>query len=338
MGCVASYMDMTDPSRFHRIWQGWRKEIIRGLVLFTVVVFVGLAATRMFGVIPFHIGDHGFDLGDLELGNRTWTEDFRWAGTIAPDQAVWIRNLNGPVTVEPAAGDSLVVTAEKSWRRSSPESVRIVAVPHAGSVTVCALWEGDQSTCGENGTYSVKDVRNNDVAVRFTVRLPRGVKVDASTVNGSLVVNDASAPVTLETVNGKIAVATAQGPVRAITKNGSIEATIQALGASGDVVLKTINGSISVALPPDLNADLDAQTMTGRVNTDFPLQVVGRISQRHVRAKIGAGGRQLTLRTEIGRASCREAGARVETAPGAAPPRPPRPNRRPSATTTVQPR
>lgn len=328
------------PARLHRFWQGWRKEIVRGVLLFAVVVGVGLAVTRMSGVIPFHIDGRGFDFGDLDLANRSWTESFRYAGAIAPDHLVWIRNTNGPITVEPADGDSLVVTAEKSWRQSSPESVRIVAVPQAGAVTVCALWDADQATCGENGSYSVKGARRNDVAVRFTVHLPRGVRVDASTINGPLVVSDASAPVTLETVNGKIDVTTAQGPVRATTVNGGIHVIIQALGPSGDVALKTVNGSISAALPANLNADLEAETMTGRVNTDFPLQVVGRISQRHVQAKIGSGGRRLTLRTVNGSINIQEAhpaGALPPAPPTA--PTPARPARTArTARTTVQPR
>ncbi|MBI1967552.1 MAG: DUF4097 family beta strand repeat protein [Gemmatimonadetes bacterium] len=308
-----------EASRLHRIWLGWRKEIIRGVVLFAIVVGVGIAVTRMFGVLPFHLGEHvsraGLDFGDLDLDNRAWVESFRWTGKVAPDQWVWIRNLNGPVSVEPAAGDSLVVTAEKSWRRSGPDVVEIVAVPHGGTVTVCALWPAEQRTCGENGSYSLKGVRKNDVAVRFTVSLPRGVKIDVSTVNGRLEVTGATAPVTLATVNGRIEAITTQGPIKATTVNGSIDVTMGALAPVGDVELKTVNGSITAALPPNLNADLDAQTVSGRVNTDFPLQVVGRISSRHVQAKIGSGGRQLNLRTVNGSIDIQEAGGATPALP-----------------------
>ena len=324
-------MDMAhnehEASRLHRIWRGWRKEIIRGLVLFVVVVGIGLAVTRMFGVLPLHVGRRGgFDFGDFSLDHRNWVESFRWAGQVAPDQWVWIRNLNGPVSVESAPGDSLVVTAEKSWRRSSPDAVEIVAVPHGGTVTVCALWEADHRSCGANGDYAVKGVRKNDVAVRFTVHLPRGVKLDVSTVNGRLEVRGASAPVTLETVNGEIEAVTSQGPVRATTVNGSIDVRMDELAATGDIALKTVNGSITAAFPAGLDADLDAQTVTGRVNTGFPLQVVGRISSRHVRATIGSGGRQVNLRTVNGSIEIQEAGGAAAPAiPPAAPSAPVQP-------------
>jgi DUF4097 and DUF4098 domain-containing protein YvlB len=107
--------------------------------------------------------------------------------------------------------------------------------------------------------------------------------------------------------------------------NGSIDVRMDALTASGDVALKTVNGSITAALPARLNADLDAQTVTGRVNTDFPLQVVGRISSRHVRATIGSGGRKLSLQTVNGSIEIQDASA------GAAPesPKPPLPPAQP---------
>lgn len=328
-------------SRLHRIWTGWRKEIIRGAVLFAIVLGIGLVLTRMVGVMPLHVGRGGsgfdFGFGDLNLDDRSWVESFHWSGKVAPAQSVWIRNTNGPVSVEASEGDSLVVTAEKSWRRSDPERVQIVVVPEGGSVTICALWDAAERSCGASGGYSVKNIRKNDVAVRFHVQLPRGVKIDASTINGRLDVRGATAPVTLETVNGGIDAATSSGPINATTVNGGIRVAMDALTGTGDVSLKTVNGSITAELPRGLNALLDAQTMNGRVNTAFPLQVTGRISSRHVQARIGDGGRQLNLETVNGSIDIQESGAAAPLPE--APARPARPARRAApAATVVQPR
>jgi DUF4097 and DUF4098 domain-containing protein YvlB len=138
------------------------------------------------------------------------------------------------------------------------------------------------------------------VAVRFTVHLPRGVLVDASTVNGQVTVADAGAPVVAHTVNGAIHAATSQGPIKATTVNGSIEAAIGSLGREGGVELQTVNGSITAVLPPDLNAHLEASTVNGRVETAYPVVVQGRVDPRHLTAQIGSGGPRLTLSTVNG--------------------------------------
>jgi len=61
-----------------------------------------------------------------------------------------------------------------------------------------------------------------------------------------------------------------------------------------------VNGGITAELPEHLNADLEASTVSGRVSTDLPIQLVGRVSPRQVRARIGQGGRRLAMTTVNG--------------------------------------
>src|SRR5262249_341349 len=148
---------------------------------------------------------------------------------LKPTQRVWIRNTNGPIDVVAGTRDSLVIQAEKSWRMSDPQSVQLVPVLTERGLTVCAVWEARDSRCNEGGDYKMNGVKKNDVAVRFTVQLPRHVPVDASTVNGGLQIAGVSAPVQAGTVNGRIEVSTSTGPVQATTVNGSIEAVMLSL-------------------------------------------------------------------------------------------------------------
>jgi hypothetical protein len=291
-------------AQLREFWLGWRREILRGGVIFTAVVVVGLAVTRMFGWIPLGIAQ-GFDLHNWDFdgaGNsssRDWQQAYRWAGPISASHWVWIRNTNGPVVVEASASDSLVVEADKSARHSNPDDVEIRAVEHDGTVTFCAVWRAAVMECGPDGAYRIKDQKKGDVAVRFRVLLPRGVKLDVSTVNGPVDVTGAEGALTLATVNGRIDAA-GQGPIRATTVNGSIHATMAALSGDGPVELKTVNGSIMAQLPAQLNAELDASTVSGRVSTELPIQLIGRVSPRNVKARIGTGGRRIILGTVNG--------------------------------------
>ena len=294
------------PSPFRQFLSTWRREIIRGGVLFGLVLIAGLALSRgrFASAVPWEalrsFGDFDLDHdGDLFGPGREVGDEWRWTGSLKPSQQVWIRNTNGPVEVVQGTGDQLQVVIEKSWRNSQPTSVEMVPIESERGVTICALWAARDRRCGATGEYHMSNVRKNDVAVRFTVHLPRGVKVDVSTVNGEVAINGAAAPVAAATINGRVVVHTTVGPVTASTVNGSSEAAMDAL-TGGDMELETVNGSVTAVLPRSLNAIVDAETVNGRVDTDFPLQVTGKISPRHVRGTIGTGGMTLKLNTVNG--------------------------------------
>jgi hypothetical protein len=301
------------PTR--RFWRTWRREIIRGGVLFGLVVGTGLFIRSIRIHVPSPLGALGsfgdFNWGDGDGGDlfgrgRQVGDPWEYQVLLKPNQRVWIRNTNGPIDVVAGTGDSLIIHVEKSWRQSDPQSVQLIPVLSERGLTVCALWDARDRRCNEGGDYRMNGVKKNDVAVRFTVQLPRNVPVDASTVNGGLEIDGVSAPVEAATVNGRIQVNTSTGPVQATTVNGSIEANMQSL-TTGDVRLTTVNGSVSAGLPLKLNANIDAETVNGRVETDFPVKIVGKISPRHLRGTIGNGGPTLKLVTVNGSITLHEA-------------------------------
>jgi hypothetical protein len=315
-------LEQAHPTPAKRFWRTWRREIIRGGVLFGLVLGAGLFIRSVGRNVkdsihmPEALGALGsfgdFNWGDGEGGDlfgrgREVGDPWEYSIELKPSQHVWIRNTNGPIEVVAGEGNRLHVHAEKSWRMSSPSSVELVPVLTERGVTICALWEARERRCNEGGVYHMNGVKKNDVAVRFTVELPAGIPIEASTVNGGLEINGVSAPVDATTVNGRIAVNTSAGPVQATTHNGSIEAVMQNL-TSGDVSLTTVNGSVSVGLPVGINATVDASTVNGRVETDFPVKITGKISKTHLRGVIGSGGPTVKLGTVNGSVMLHEAG------------------------------
>ncbi len=317
-------MSLDQPSPFKRFLRTWRREIIRGGVLFGLVVGAGLmiraAVSNVKEHIPESLGALGsfgdFDWGNGEGGNlfdhgRSVGDRWEYRTSLKDGQHVWIRNTNGPIEVVGGTSDQLEVQAEKSWRRSNPRAVHLMKIVGESGVTICAMWEAREQRCEEGGEYRMNGVRKNDVAVRFKVALPRGVAVDVSTVNGGLNIGGVSAPVEATTVNGRIAVSTSKGPIQATTVNGSIDANMQEL-TGGDVKLTTVNGSVNAGLPLEINANIDAETVNGRVETDFPVKIMGKVSPRHLRGTIGSGGPTLKLITVNGSISLHEAQANPE--------------------------
>jgi hypothetical protein len=315
-------------------WRTWRREIIRGGVLFGLVIGAGLFL-RSVGRnvkdnihIPEALGTLGsfgdFNWGDGDGGDlfghgRQVGDPWEYRTELKPSQHVWIRNTNGPIEVVAGEGNWLQVHAEKSWRNSSPGSVELVHLLTDRGVTICALWEARERRCGDDGSdYRMNGVKKNDVAVRFTVELPAGIPIEVSTVNGGLEIGGVSAPVEANTVNGRIAVRTSTGPVQATTVNGSIEAIMQNL-TSGDVQLSTVNGSVTAGLPARINAKIDASTVNGRVESSFPITITGKVSKTHLRGTIGTGGPTVKLNTVNGSVSLHEADAGPYVHPTIAP-------------------
>jgi hypothetical protein len=230
---------------------------------------------------------------------------FTWSGMVQSGRWVYVRNLNGPVRVEEGTGSKVEVSAEKRWRRGNPEDVKITVRQvgaGGGDVIVCALWN-DRSTCDEDGYHSHSDgwFRNNenDVQVEFVVRLPAGVKVDASTVNGGVDIDGATSDVVAHTVNGSVDARSTGGPVSAHTTNGDV--MVSSAKLDGDhTEFSTVNGTITVSLPASVNADVEMRTVNGHLSSDFPLTVEGSFSPRRLHATLGKGGATLRLSTVNG--------------------------------------
>ena len=229
-------------------------------------------------------------------------QDFRWHGSIPQGQSIEIKGVNGDVHAEPSGGNDVEVTAEKRARRDDPDSVQIQVVPHAGGVTICAVYpsrDGSRPNECQPGDGGRMNVQNNDVTVRFTVRVPAGVNFIGKTVNGEVEAMRLNGDVTLTTVNGSIGFSTTGGG-RANTVNGSIRGEMGRADWTDRLEMATVNGSITLTLPSTLSTDVKASTVNGDITTDFPLTATGRITRRSVPGTIGGGGRSLSLESVNG--------------------------------------
>jgi hypothetical protein len=234
------------------------------------------------------------------------SDDFHWTGQLGAGRWLVVKNLNGSIRVEPATGDKAEVLGEKHWRRGDPDDVQFKVVKFGRNdenILICALW-GDDDDCdaeGRGGRGHGRGHHNSgDVSVEFTVKLPAGVKVDVSTVNGGVEVDGARAEVAAHTVNGTVETTTSVGPVNAGTVNGDVDVRIDRLTGDDDLEFNTVNGSVTVTLPADFNGEVNMTTVNGRFRTDFPVTANGVIDPRHLRATIGKGGRRLSVHTVNG--------------------------------------
>ena len=290
-------------------WETWRSEIIRGATLFCVVLAIGLfarylvarAKERVVSHLPEALREIRGDFEpDAEGGPRTTGATWTVHSKLTPQHGLWIRNVRGSVTVEPVKGDSVQIAAIKSYRSSDTAQVRLMAVPSDRGLTVCALWPGSSGNCTAEGEFKSGGTGRSDIAVDFTVRLPRGVRLDANTVFGDIHVAGASAPIKVRTVSGDVDVETSQGPVTVGSVNGDVHARVRGFADTGGVSITTVNGSVTSELPPTLDADVEAHTINGSISTDYPLSVTGKFTTHSLKGTVGRGGRDVRITTVNG--------------------------------------
>ena len=206
-------------------------------------------------------------------------QDFRWHGSIPQGQSIEIKGVNGDIEADASGSNEVEVVAEKHARRDDPARVQIQVVPHAGGVTICAVYparDGSRPNECQPGKAGRMNAQNNDVNVHFTVKVPAGVAFVGKTVNGQVEALHLNGDVALSTVNGSVVFSTI-GVARASTVNGSIKGTMGSAEWSGTLEMSTVNGGITLEGPVGIKADIEASTLNGDSVSDFPLTVSGRV-------------------------------------------------------------
>jgi hypothetical protein len=231
------------------------------------------------------------------------SDDFQWKGHVAEGKAIEIKGISGSINAEPATSGEVEVVATKTAQRGDPETVKVQLVEHPGGVTICAIYPSGDSgvvnTCepGNGGNSSGTNVvRNTDVRVDFTVKVPAGVAFIGKTVNGEI---------SAASLSSKISTS---GYAQAKTVNGEIVASLGNASWPDALEFKTVNGAISLNLPANLNTKVSAETLNGQITSDFPMSVLGVVSRKQINGTIGGGGRELVLKTLNGSISLRRAG------------------------------
>jgi len=235
--------------------------------------------------------------------SQNTSDEFRWNGPIAQGQTVEIKGINGRITAEAGTGNEVQVLAAKTSRRSDVNTVQVKVVQHSRGVTICALYpnesgevqdcESDSGQRQRSGKFNIKD---NDVNVDFTVKVPARVSFVGKTVNGEISASQLTGNVVAKTVNGSIRISTT-GYAEATTVNGEISARVGDAQWANAVNFSTLNGGINLDLPANLSTDVEAETLNGQINSDFPINLTSLKDRRHLRGRIGAGGRELLLKT-----------------------------------------
>ncbi|MBC7349659.1 MAG: DUF4097 family beta strand repeat protein [Candidatus Aminicenantes bacterium] len=212
-----------------------------------------------------------------------YPESRRWFGSdsnVSVDYTIWIpeqasidsKSVSGDVRVEKAGGP-----------------VRVSTV--SGSVTVT----------GGKKTVSAKAVSGD---IRVT-----GVEADCelSSVSGDLQVSQVRGSVEAEVVSGSIRLQDIMEARKVSAK--SISGTVEYRGqvvSAGSYRFSSHSGDVKLYLPADASFDLEASSFSGTVTTDFPVEVMGKLSSKTIQGRVGKGGAEVSAKAFSGSVEIRK--------------------------------
>jgi len=235
---------------------------------------------------------------------ETTSGDFRWAKALSAGSRVRLQNVNGDVTVATATGNEVEVVGRR--RRGGADDIRVQVVETSNGIVACVVWPGD--SCDEDGYQGRRRSRWNDDdrdrdrgRIDLEVKVPRGVQVSAASVSGDVALNGVDGAVRASSVSGNVRIQGVRASsLRATSVSGRIEASVDALTGDGDLEFSSVSGDVIAELPRDFNADLRMSTVSGTIDSAYPITLEGRASRRGIEGRIGSGGRQLRVSTVSG--------------------------------------
>jgi len=230
-------------------------------------------------------------------------DDFHWQGKLKVGQILEVINTNGGIEGSSVAGDEARV--ENTGRGDDDGQLFIEVVEYPDGVTICAVYARDKAPgrCHRGGvsseSFSSFGWFKHRAKINFGVQVPRGVRLHATTTNGSVVCHDLNSVVEAATTNGNVEVSTSEW-TSATTTNGGIRVSMGNAKWNGELKVKTTNGSVDVTLPASAEFKVNAGTTNGKIQTDFPITIQGTFSSKDLSGTVGAGGRELKVLTTNG--------------------------------------
>jgi len=211
--------------------------------------------------------------------------------TVANGASVNVMNQFGTVSLRPASGNQVVVVANS----------------HSDKVEADCTQSGNRI---DVRTHFLQKANDDEGKVDYEIQVPNGATISAQVANGSITAENLNGDVTLRgdsasleahdinnahvhahTVSGPITLANISGGhVEAGTGSGkvmltnvtgpsvTVNTTSSAIsydgdfGSGGAYQLSSHSGPIDVALPASASVELKAESVSGSVENDFPLQ------------------------------------------------------------------
>jgi hypothetical protein len=140
--------------------------------------------------------------------------------------------------------------------------------------------------------------KNHGAEVDYDIKVPANLKVNVENVNGSITITRIDNDINAETVNGSINISGCPGIVVVDGVNGKVTCNLDSL--TGGISVEVVNGSVNIGGLKNVNANVDASTVHGKVNfRDLPFANINS-EKRSMTGTLGKGGNMIRVSTVNG--------------------------------------
>lgn len=231
-----------------------------------------------------------------------FTEEFHQTYALTSDGRVELDNINGAVHISTWDQNEVKVDAVKyADSKERLEQARIDIDSGKDHLSIRTKYP-DHDLTFNWGSH------NNPASVEYTLTVPRTARLDEiKLINGSLDVTGVTGEVHASCINGTLEAHNLSGRADLSTINGHLDAKFDQLRGSS-LELKSVNGSVELTIPSDSKAEIEASTVSGRIDNDFGLHVNHHSFVGHdLRGELGNGGPRIKLSNVNGRIEIRHA-------------------------------
>ena len=203
-------------------------------------------------------------------------------------------------------GDSSVSVDYTLWipEKASVEAKSVsgdVRVEQPGGQVKANTVSGDVTVIGGKKSIAAKTV-SGDVRVEGAEG-----DCDLGSVSGDVYASRVKGSVEAEVVSGSVRLLEISEAQRVSAKSisGSVEYRGQVY-SDGRYQFKSHSGSVTLVLPADSSFELEAEAFSGSVSTEFPIEIIGKISNKEIKGKVNKGGAYIIAKAFSGNVEIRK--------------------------------
>ena len=199
---------------------------------------------------------------------------------------------NGGVTVRGSLRNDISIRSRiETWASSVGEAGAL-----AGLIRV-------DTSAGQIKASGPDSQSDSGWSVSYEISVPQSIDLSMTTFNGGINVSDVRGRIEFNAKNGGVRLARVAGNISGQTANGGIH--VELAGSTwegGQLDARAINGSVVVGVPGKYSAHIQAETVNGVFDADFPLSVNvnGRPRPRTLDFNVGSGGPLIRVSTTNG--------------------------------------
>ena len=245
-------------------------------------------------------------------------DETRKSFELKPGDRVAVQGINGTVEIQTSDTKTTEVLVKRT--ADSPSSLR------RREMIIEQTSDGLLVRGQENHLGLWERLFGRNPKEEVTIKAPRQIALSLRGVNGRVTTGNIDGSLEAKGINGRVELGQATGYAEISGINGNVSVGLRQLGERG-ARLSGINGNIELRLTNDLNADLTAKGMNGRLSSEIPAVTVDKDDHgsRYL-ARIGNGGSPITIsgingNVRLTSAAGETSSASTDKKPGAATPK-----------------